>query len=131
MEQLFQNSMSILPAERHLSSNEARCAAGLAPARTLEEQVMLAQQMHHPVREIVDRTHGRTHGPIPRLVSPSDLGELIKPFVFLDLFDFDGRAPPAPMELGWHPHSGIATVTVMFDGSVRYAETTGKAGVLP
>jgi len=34
------------------------------------------------------------------------------------------------MELGWHPHSGIATVTVMFDGSVRYAETTGKAGVL-
>jgi redox-sensitive bicupin YhaK (pirin superfamily) len=34
------------------------------------------------------------------------------------------------MELGWHPHSGIATVTVMLEGSVRYAETTGKAGVL-
>ena len=43
--------------------------------------------------------------------------------MFLDLFDFDGRTPPAPMELGWHPHSGIATVTVMFDGSVRYAES--------
>ena len=32
-----------------------------------------------------------TGGPITRLVSPSDLGELIKPFVFLDHFDFDGR----------------------------------------
>jgi redox-sensitive bicupin YhaK (pirin superfamily) len=92
---------------------------------------MLARQIQQPVREIVYRTRGRTHGPITRLVSPSDLGELIKPFVFLDLFDFDGRAPQAPMELGWHPHSGIATVTVMFDGSIRYAETTGKAGVLP
>jgi len=93
---------------------------------------MLARQIERPVREIVYRTHGRTHGPITRLVSPSDLGELIKPFVFLDHFDFDGgRTPPAPMELGWHPHSGIATVTVMFDGSVRYAETTGRDGVLP
>jgi len=92
---------------------------------------MLARQIQQPVREIAYRTRGRTRGPITRLVSPSDLGELIKPFVFLDLFDFDGPTPPAPMELGWHPHSGIATVTVMFDGSVRYAETTGKAGVLP
>ena len=92
---------------------------------------MLARQIQQPVREIAYRTRGRTHGPITRLVSPSDLGELIKPFVFLDLFDFDDRTPSAPMEFGWHPHSGIATVTVMFDGSVRYAETTGKAGVLP
>jgi hypothetical protein len=88
---------------------------------------MLARQIERPVREIVYRTRGLTHGPITRLVSPSDLGKLIKPFVFLDLFDFDGRTPPAPMEFGWHPHSGIATVTVMFDGSVRYAETTGNA----
>jgi redox-sensitive bicupin YhaK (pirin superfamily) len=91
----------------------------------------LARQIQKPVREIVYRTHGRRHPSITRLVSPGDLGELIKPFVFLDLFDFDGRTWPVPMELGWHPHSGIATVTVMFDGSVRYAETTGKAGVLP
>ena len=89
---------------------------------------MLARQIQQPVREIVYRTHGRTHGPITRLVSPSDLGEFIKPFVFLDLFDFDGRTPPAPMELGWHPHSGIATVTVLLEGAVRFAETTGSAG---
>jgi redox-sensitive bicupin YhaK (pirin superfamily) len=35
------------------------------------------------------------------------------------------------MEFGWHPHSGIATVTVMLEGAVRFAETTGREGVLP
>jgi redox-sensitive bicupin YhaK (pirin superfamily) len=92
---------------------------------------MLARKIQHPAREIAYRTRGQAGGPITRLVSPSDLGELIKPFVFLDHFDFDGLSAPMPMERGWHPHSGIATVTVIFEGAVRYAETTGKAGVLP
>jgi redox-sensitive bicupin YhaK (pirin superfamily) len=81
-------------------------------------------------RPIVHRTRGHGRGPITRLVSPSDLGELIKPFVFLDLAHFDGREPPTPMEYLWHPHSGIATVTVVLEGSIRYAETTGKSGVV-
>jgi redox-sensitive bicupin YhaK (pirin superfamily) len=92
---------------------------------------MLARPLQHPVREIRSRTSGHPHGPITRLMSPGDLGELIKPFVFLDLFGFDGRYAPTPMDFGWHPHSGIATVTVMLEGSVRYAETTGKEGILP
>ena len=92
---------------------------------------MLARELQHPVREIIYRTSGHTHGPIARLVSPSDLGELLKPFVFLDLAGFDGRFAPTPMGFGWHPHSGIATVTVMLEGAVRYAETTGNEGVLP
>ncbi len=92
---------------------------------------MLSHQVRNPGREIVHRTRGRTHGAITRLVSPSDLGQLIKPFVFLDLAAFDGRLAPTPMGFGWHPHSGIATVTVMLEGAVRYAETTGRDGVLP
>jgi redox-sensitive bicupin YhaK (pirin superfamily) len=92
---------------------------------------MLARKIQESTREIVHRTRGYAGGPITRLVSPSDLGELIKPFVFLDHFDFDGRSEPMTMENGWHPHSGIATVTVMFDGAIRFAETTGKSGVLP
>ena len=88
-------------------------------------------RLQQSVREIVHRTRGRKRGPITRLVSPSDLGELIKPFVFLDLAVFDGSEAPMSMEPGWHPHSGIATVTVVLEGSIRYAETTGKAGVLP
>jgi redox-sensitive bicupin YhaK (pirin superfamily) len=92
---------------------------------------MMANPIQQSVREVVYRTRGTTGGPITRLMSPSDLGELIKPFVFLDLFDLDGQDAPMSMEHGWHPHSGIATVTVVFDGAVRYAETTGSSGTLP
>jgi len=91
---------------------------------------MLARQLEHPAREIIYRTRGHARGPITRLMSPSGLGELIKPFVFLDLAVFD-EGPRTPMEYLWHPHSGIATVTVMLEGGVRIAETTGKQGVLP
>jgi redox-sensitive bicupin YhaK (pirin superfamily) len=78
-------------------------------------------------RYIVRRTRGRRHGAITRLVSPSDIGELIKPFVFLDLFDISVAS--APM-FGWHPHSGIATLTVVHKGAIEYQETTGVKGVL-
>ena len=37
-------------------------------------------------RQIVERTRGNLHGPITRLVSPGDLGQLMKPFIFLDAF---------------------------------------------
>jgi redox-sensitive bicupin YhaK (pirin superfamily) len=77
---------------------------------------------------IVHRTRGRRHGPITRLMSPGDLGEVLKPFVFLDLFDMDGASFSG---FGLHPHSGIATVTHLFEGSVRYEDTTGATGVLP
>lgn len=78
-------------------------------------------------RRIVARTQGRSHGPITRVVSPSDLGERIKPFVFLDYFD---TPPGAGPKFGIHPHSGIATITVLLQGDVRYEDTTGKSGIL-
>ena len=78
-------------------------------------------------RAIVHRTHGQTHGPITRLVSPSDFGELIKPFVFLDLFKIPVSGEPL---FGWHPHSGIATLTLIHEGTTTYEETTGRKGVL-
>jgi len=92
---------------------------------------MLATKLQSPVRDITHRTRGTTRGPITRLVSPSDLGEVMKPFVFLDLFGFDGLSEPTPMAQLWHPHSGIATVTVPLDGAVRIADTTGADLVLP
>src|SRR4029450_3938630 len=79
-------------------------------------------------RAIVYRTRGQAHGPVTRLVSPSGTGERIKPFVFLDYFD----APPARgPSFGIPPHSGIATITLLLEGDVRYEDTTGKTGVLP
>jgi redox-sensitive bicupin YhaK (pirin superfamily) len=78
-------------------------------------------------RRIVRRTRGRPHGPIVRLVSPSDVGELIKPFVFLDYFEAEPKHAPA---FGFHPHSGIATLTLLLSGQVSYEETTGVKGVI-
>jgi len=92
---------------------------------------MLATQTKPATRDIIYSTRGHTRGPITRLVSPSDLGEAMKPFVFLDLARFDGRSAPMRMEEFWHPHSGIATVTVVLDGALRVADTTGADVVLP
>ena len=77
-------------------------------------------------RRIVRRTRGSRHGPITRLMSPSDLGQELKPFVFLDLFDLKGGRGGTDL----HPHSGIATVTYLFEGSIRYEDSSGPTGVL-
>src|ERR1700676_2149977 len=74
-------------------------------------------------RRIALRTRGRQHGPITRLVSPSDIGELIKPFVFLDRAEIAPRSGPL---FGIHPHSGIATLTVVLRGGVVYEDTTDE-----
>ena len=76
-------------------------------------------------RQIVFRTAGRKRGPITRLASPSDVGEMIKPFVFLDRAEvpFTGQ-----QFMGIHPHSGIATLTTVLAGGLAYEDTTGKKG---
>src|SRR5258706_16350239 len=81
-----------------------------------------------PRSRIARRTHGQSHGPITRLMSPSDFGRLLKPFVFLDLIDNQGRPFSG---FGLHPHSGIATLTYIAEGSVRYEDTNGATGLLP
>src|ERR1700761_8396489 len=78
-------------------------------------------------RRIVSRTRGQQHGPITRLVSPHDLGESIKPFVFLDYFE--GNPADAP-KFGYHPHSGIAPLTLILSGQATYKETTDREGVI-
>jgi redox-sensitive bicupin YhaK (pirin superfamily) len=80
------------------------------------------------VRRIALSTRGHRHGPITRLVSPSDIGELIKPFVFLDHAEVAPRSEPL---FGIHPHSGIATLTVVLRGGIVYEDTTGKKGSVP
>jgi redox-sensitive bicupin YhaK (pirin superfamily) len=78
-------------------------------------------------RAIVRRTRGQTHGPVTRLMSPSDFGEILKPFVFLDLFDHEG----APFNGPLHPHSGIATLTYVAEGAVSYIDPDNIRGTLP
>ena len=78
-------------------------------------------------RSIVLRTRGRSHGSITRLVSPNDIGKLIKPFVFLDYFDADPQNAPS---FSFHPHSGNATLTLILSGTAFYRETTDRQGVI-
>jgi redox-sensitive bicupin YhaK (pirin superfamily) len=81
-------------------------------------------------RIIAARTRGQSHGPITRLMSPGDFGEFLKPFVFLDLFEFRPEAG-AFRGFGLHPHSGIATLTYILEGNVKFEDTNGATGVLP
>jgi redox-sensitive bicupin YhaK (pirin superfamily) len=81
-----------------------------------------------PLSRIAGRTRGQSHGPVTRLMSPSDFGRLLKPFVFLDLIDNQGKPFSG---FGLHPHSGIATLTYVAEGSVRYEDTNGATGLLP
>ena len=78
-------------------------------------------------RSSVQRTRGRTHGPVTRLMSPSDFGEVLKPFVFLDLFDHED----APFNGALHPHSGIATLTYVMEGAINYIDPDNATGILP
>src|SRR6267378_5341125 len=104
--------------------SSALTVAALADQRfaveTSQEQAVTAGP-----RRIAFRASGSHHGPITRLVSPSDVGELIKPFVFLDHGEIEPSGEPL---FGIHPHSGIATLTVVLSGGISYDDTTGKRG---
>src|ERR1700730_12627459 len=82
----------------------------------------------NPLSRIARRTRGQRHGPVTRLMSPSDFGRLLKPFVFLDLFESQGNPFTG---CGLHPHSVIATLTYVGEGSVSYQDTNGATGLLP
>ncbi|MGJ9420365.1 pirin family protein [Massilia sp. CMS3.1] len=92
---------------------------------TVTERSTAKQKVQH--RKLTYRTQGTTRGGVTRLISPSNAEGLIKPFVFLDLFNLRS----SEHKMGLHPHSGIATVTVILDGALEYRETTGSEGTLP
>jgi len=68
---------------------------------------------------------GRRHGPITRLITPWNIGELTTPFVFLDYAEVTPESQPL---FGIQPHSGIATLTVVLDGEVSFEDATGGHG---
>jgi redox-sensitive bicupin YhaK (pirin superfamily) len=78
-------------------------------------------------RSIRARTKGHAHGFLRRMVSPGDLGELMKPFVFLDAVE--GALRPGT-GFGWHPHSGIATLTYSLNADAAYEDTAGQKGIV-
>jgi redox-sensitive bicupin YhaK (pirin superfamily) len=97
-------------------------------SRRFDVETATEPTMNVGARRIALTTSGRRHGPITRLVSPADIGELIKPFVFLDHAEVAPRPEPF---FGIHPHSGIATLTTVLRGGIVYEDTTGKQGAVP
>lgn len=82
-------------------------------------------------RAIVHRTRGQGGGgPITRLMSPGDLGQALKPFVFLDIFEARGAIIDRMAQMPLHPHSGIATVTVFTEGSMHYDDPDSGSGTI-
>jgi len=53
----------------------------------------------------------------------------LSPFLLLDhAGPFDFPAATAPRGVGWHPHRGFETVTVVLDGEVDHEDTAGNGG---
>lgn len=88
---------------------------------------VVAEKVAAQFRKIARRTQGRRNGPAVRLMSPSDFGQMLKPFVFLDFFDMKGPPFVGPL----HPHSGIATLSYLIDGRMDLIDPDGKTVVLP
>jgi redox-sensitive bicupin YhaK (pirin superfamily) len=77
------------------------------------------------VRPLALLASGRRHGPITRLITPWNIGELTTPFVFLDYAEVAAQSPPL---LSIQPHSSIATLTVVLNGTLSFQDATGGHG---
>ena len=92
-----------------------------APAATSSEGVSAR------TRRVVLLRSGRRHGPITRLMTPWDIGELTQPFLFLAYSEF---APGWQPLLAVHPQPGIATLTLVLSGTLAYRDATGTERTL-
>jgi quercetin 2,3-dioxygenase len=55
----------------------------------------------------------------------------LSPFILLDHFGPADFAPaPKRRGVGWHPHRGFETVTVLIDGEVEHTDTAGNGGLI-
>ncbi|WP_255991050.1 pirin family protein [Chitinolyticbacter albus] len=70
---------------------------------------------------------GTRHDAITRLMSPGDVGQVVKPFVFLD--DFAIPAGTSSV-FSMYPHTGIARLTYILTGSVWINDTVGTTAVV-
>lgn len=60
-----------------------------------------------------------------RRVLPTKRRRAVGPWCFVDLMTPEDVAKPAPLEIGPHPHIGLATVTWLFEGSAVHGDSLG------
>lgn len=58
-------------------------------------------------------------------VLPTKRRRTIGPWCFVDLMSPDDLAAPPPLEIGPHPHIGLATVTWLLSGSALHSDSLG------
>ena len=63
-------------------------------------------------------------------VLPTKGRRLIGPWCFVDLMSPEDVANPDPMEVGPHPHIGLATVTWLFEGEAVHTDSLGSEQVI-
>ncbi|WP_018138829.1 MULTISPECIES: pirin family protein [unclassified Thioalkalivibrio] len=69
--------------------------------------------------------------PVRSLFSYQTHGRHVSPFLLLDHagpMDFEPAA--RPRGVGEHPHRGFETVTIVLDGEVKHADSTGAGGII-
>jgi redox-sensitive bicupin YhaK (pirin superfamily) len=76
-------------------------------------------------RRIALLRNGRRHGPITRLITPWDIGELTQPFVFLCYSELELGARTV---VGTQP--GIGTLTLVLSGALAFQDATGTKGTV-
>ena len=99
--------------------NYLRAPANLARAPAAPSSAAVTTR----ARRIALLRSGRRHGPITRLITPWDIGELTQPFLFLGYCEF---APGWQPLLAVHPQPGVATLTLVLSGTLRYEDATGS-----
>jgi redox-sensitive bicupin YhaK (pirin superfamily) len=60
-------------------------------------------------------------------MSPGDIGQLTKPFIFLDYVEAPGGGGP---NFGFHPHSGIVTLTYPLSFDIQHEISSGQVDVV-
>lgn len=78
-----------------------------------------------PPHQTVLLVNGRRHGPITRLITPWDIGELTSPFVLLNYAEAERRSRPLFLI---HPPSSITTLSVVLNGELSFEDETGRQG---
>jgi redox-sensitive bicupin YhaK (pirin superfamily) len=76
-------------------------------------------------RRIALLRSGRRHGPLTRLITPWDVGELTQPFVFLG---YSELAPGAKTIVGAQP--GIGILTLVLSGALAFEDAPGNKGIV-
>jgi redox-sensitive bicupin YhaK (pirin superfamily) len=82
--------------------------------------------MDHTPQRIEGRRHDLGDGFTVRRLLPALLARHVGPFVFFDHMGPADFAAGTGMDVRPHPHIGLATITWLFEGSIRHRDTLGS-----